>query len=422
MTAQALRILVVLPMYGGSLPIGRYCARALTDLGHTVRVFEAPALYPAFTGLGKLDLTPARKGPLEAAFLQVVAQAIWAQAEELAPQLVLALAQAPMSRNLLQRFRRAGVRTAMWFVEDYRLFTYWQAYAPLYDFFAVIQKEPFLSELAAIGQPHALYLPLAALPEFHKPLALSATEQREYGSDIAFLGAGYPNRRLAFRPLAGRDFKIWGSDWEGENLLARNIQRGGSRIGEEESVKIYNAAKVNLNLHSSVSAKDLVSHGDFLNPRTFELAAMGAFQLVDRRTLMDGLFGPDELATFESPEEFYQKIDYFLAHPGEREAYARRARERVLAEHTYERRMQTLLSAMEKELGPWRTEPREGAQAPGLDAALREELARLTGSLGLPPHAPFEDVMDRLRRRTGPLSATETALLFLDEWRRQYKK
>ncbi|MBD5626518.1 MAG: glycosyltransferase [Desulfovibrio sp.] len=422
MTTQALRILVVLPMYGGSLPIGRYCARALTDLGHTVRVFEAPALYPAFTGLDKLDLTPARKGPLEAAFLQVVAQAIWAEAEELAPQLVLALAQAPMSRNLLQRFRRAGVRTAMWFVEDYRLFTYWQAYAPLYDFFAVIQKEPFLSELAAIGQPHALYLPLAALPEFHKPLALSAAEQREYGSDIAFLGAGYPNRRLAFRPLAGRDFKIWGSDWEGENLLARNIQRGGSRIGEEESVKIYNAAKVNLNLHSSVSAKDLVSHGDFVNPRTFELAAMGAFQLVDRRTLMDGLFGPDELATFESPEEFYQKIDYFLAHPEEREAYARRARERVLAEHTYERRMQTLLSAMEKELGPWRTEPREGAQAPELEAALREELARLTASLGLPPHAPFEDVMDRLRRRTGPLSATETALLFLDEWRRQYKK
>lgn len=133
MTTEALRILVVLPMYGGSLPIGRYCARALTDLGHTVRVFEAPALYPAFTGLGKLDLTPARKGPLEAAFLQVVAQAIWAQAEELAPQLVLALAQAPMSRNLLQRFRRAGVRTAMWFVEDHRLFTYWQSYAPLYD-------------------------------------------------------------------------------------------------------------------------------------------------------------------------------------------------------------------------------------------------------------------------------------------------
>ena len=34
--AHSLRILVVLPMYGGSLPLGRYCARALRDMGHAV--------------------------------------------------------------------------------------------------------------------------------------------------------------------------------------------------------------------------------------------------------------------------------------------------------------------------------------------------------------------------------------------------
>ena len=422
MTSSALRILVVLPMYGGSLPIGRYCARALTDLGHTVRVFEAPALYPAFTGLEKLDLSPSRRAPLEADFLQVVAKAIWAQAEEFEPQFVFALAQAPMSRNLLQRLNRADIRTAMWFVEDYRLFTYWQSFAPLYDMFAVIQKEPFLSELAAIGQPHAIYLPLAALPEFHKPLELTPAEQREYGSEIAFLGAGYPNRRLAFRPLAGRDFKIWGSDWEGEKLLEDNIQRGGRRISEEESVKIYNAAKLNLNLHSSISTKDLVSHGDFVNPRTFELAAMGAFQLVDHRSLMDDLFKPDELATFNTPDEFYQKINYFLANPEERQAYASRARKRILADHTYQQRMMTLLAAMETQLGPWRSEENKEEDSPAPDSQLQKELTLLAANLGLPPHAPFEEIMNRLRQRTGPLNETETGLLFLDEWRKQYKK
>lgn len=136
----------------------------------------------------------------------------------------------------------------MWFVEDYQIFNYWRAYAPLYDVFAVIQKEPFLSKLAALGNVRSLYLPLAALPDFHKPLTLSPAEKREYGADIGFLGAGYPNRRLAFRRLAGRDFKIWGSDWEGESLLAGNIQRQGARISEEESVRIYNATRVNLNL------------------------------------------------------------------------------------------------------------------------------------------------------------------------------
>ena len=40
--ADNLRVLVVLPMYGGSLPIGRYVARALEEQGISLR--EAAAL------------------------------------------------------------------------------------------------------------------------------------------------------------------------------------------------------------------------------------------------------------------------------------------------------------------------------------------------------------------------------------------
>lgn len=411
--SSPLRILVVLPLYGGSLPIGRYCARALTSMGHAVRLFDAPAFHSAFTGLKTLELPPSSLGPLENAFLQVLNQGILAQVEQFEPDLVLALAQAPLNRLSLQKLRKAGVRTAMWFVEDWQVFDYWQAYAPLYDVFAVIQKEPFQEKLAAIGQEHSPYLPLAALPEFHRPLRLTPEEEREYGADIGFLGAGYPNRRLAFRPLAGRNFKIWGSDWDGESVLAPCIQRQGQRIGEEESVKIYNASRINLNLHSSLKTDRLVSHGDFVNPRTFELAGMGAFQLVDRRRLLPELFAEDELACFDSEAELYEKIDYFLAHPEERAQYSRRARERVLAEHTYVQRMQQLLDYVAGALGPWRTAAAEEAIAP--------PLLELLQRLELGPGASFENVVHRLRQQSGVLSDVETALLFLDEWRRQYR-
>ena len=100
-------------MYGGSLPIGRYCASALSGLGHSVRVFEAPLLHPAFTGLRGLGLAPTQTAQLENSFLQVVSQAVWAQVQAQEPHLVLALAQAPIGRSLLQRLRRSGVRTAM---------------------------------------------------------------------------------------------------------------------------------------------------------------------------------------------------------------------------------------------------------------------------------------------------------------------
>lgn len=425
MPAAPLRILVVLPMYGGSLPIGRYCASALSGLGHSVRVFEAPLLHPAFTGLRGLGLAPAQTAQLENSFLQVVSQAVWAQVQAQEPHLVLALAQAPIGRSLLQRLRRAGVRTAMWFVEDHEVFDYWKAYAPLYDVFAVIQKEPFLSMLSGIGQDNALYLPLAAQPDFHKPLELTEQDKREYGADIGFLGAGYPNRRLAFRQLVGRDFKIWGSDWDGESLLAPHVQRGGARISADESVKIYNATRVNLNLHSSLGTAELVSKGDFVNPRTFELACMGAFQLVDRRALMPELFAQDELATFGTLEEFYAAIEYFLAHPDERQAFAARARERVLRDHTYEQRMAALLGFVEQRLGPWPLElESSGGMPPDVEAALtpeiRRDVAAVVQGLGLGPNAGFEDVINALRARSGVLTETEAALLFLDEWRRQY--
>lgn len=432
-------------MYGGSLPVGRYCVRALEQMGHSVRAFEAPLMFSAFTGLQALGLPPTQTAQLENAFLQVVGQAVWAQVQAQEPHLVLAMAQAPMGRGLLQRLRRAGVRTAMWFVEDHNVFQYWRAYAPLYDVFAIIQKQPFMDLLAAAGQKNFLYLPLAAQPDFHVPTDLTPEERREYGADLGFLGAGYPNRRLAFRPLAGRDLKIWGSDWDGEGLLAAHVQRGGARIGEEESVKIYNATRVNLNLHSSLQTTELVSRGDFVNPRTFELAAMNAFQLLDERSLLPELFAPDELATFASIEEFYAKIDYFLAHPDERAAYTARARARVLRDHTYSDRMQTLLDFVGERLGPWSQEARpdppeiaagQGAgataascppgsatppeQAGTSGADMAAAINRTVEKLGLGPHADFDHVVAALRTRTGALDETEACLLFLDEWRKQY--
>lgn len=421
-TTRSLRILVVLPFYGGSLPIGQFCVQALRDLGHTVEVFDAPEFHSAYTALQSLRVTTDRLEYLENSFVQLVSQAVLAKTETFEPDLVLALAQAPLTRQALKRLRKNGVCTAMWFVEDYKVFTYWRAFAPLYDFFAVIQQEPFFSELQAVGQANALYLPMAALPSFHTPHSMEPLEQRKYGADIAFLGAGYPNRRVAFRQLTHLDFKIWGTEWDAEPLLEKHLQRKGERISPEECVSIYNATKINLNLHSSIDDKVLVTGGDFVNPRTFELAACGAFQLVDNRSMMTDLFDPDELVTFTSMEELLELIPEFLEDDERRRGIARAARERVLTEHTYQHRMQTLISFI--------TERREGWPAPrkqdnfpeDIPSELRRELLSLMERLQLPHDAGFSDVVWAIRQQQGQLSGLETAVLFLDEWKKQYQK
>lgn len=415
------RVLLVLPLYGGSLPVGNYCAAALARMGHCVEVFHAPAFHPAFTALKDLRVTTDRLAFLENSFLQVVSQAVLAKVETFEPDLVLSLAQAPLNQQALKRLRRDGVATAMWFVEDFRLFTYWRAFAPLYDYFAVIQLAPFFEHLHEIGCEEILYLPLAADPEFHRPLALSPVERHTFGSDVSFLGAGYPNRRRAFVQLLAHDFKIWGTEWEGDPALAERVQRSGARIPPEDAVKIFNAAKVNLNLHSSVRGDELVSRGDFVNPRTFELAACGAFQLVDQRELMDELFAPGELETFADMDELREKIAHFLAHPQERAAAAERSRDRVLRDHTYERRMESLLTFIAARRPGW-PKPR-GADDPSLadlPPDLREQVAGLLDRLRLPADTPFADLVWALRQQQGKLSELETAILFLDEWRKQY--
>ena len=414
-----LRVLVVLPLYGGSLPVGRCCLEGLKEAGCLVDSFEAPSFHSAFNALKELRVGNERLDSLQDAFLQVVSQCILAKVEAFSPDLVLCLAQAPMSRVALKRLRQNGVPTAMWFVEDFRLFTYWRAFAPYYDIFAVIQKEPFLSELAAIGVSNSLYLPLAALPSLHRPMELSPAEQKEFGAEVSFMGAGYPNRREAFVRLAGPGFKIWGTEWEDEPRLAPFVQRGGGRIGSEDCVRIYNATAVNLNLHSSVRADALVSGGDFVNPRTFELAACGAFQLVDRRALMPELFGEDELALFDSLEELKEKIAYYRERPEERKAMAAKARARVLAEHTYAVRMRRLLDfARERLPGFGRRKP--VAWPDDMPEGMKESASRLMDELGLGADAGFDDVVTAVRARSGRLSDAESALLFLDEWKKLY--
>ena len=86
--------------------------------------------------------------------------------------------------------------------------------------------------------------------------------------------------------------------------------------------------------------------GDFVNPRTFEIAACGAFQIVDERSLLSELFNSNELVTFRTIEEMNEQIARFKNDSTARNQYAERARARVLNDHTYESRLETAMQYM----------------------------------------------------------------------------
>ncbi|RNC67286.1 MAG: hypothetical protein ED859_15545 [Desulfuromonadales bacterium] len=340
-----LRILVVNPIYGGSLPAAHHCARALRALGHQVIPFESETLAPGID-FGKQFTYNQSRRAFQAGLTQLLSQAVEIRVRETRPDMVLALAQAPLLPDTMRRLEQGGIPTAFWFVEDYRVLTYWRESAPYASYFFGIQKDNFAAELERVGVSRYAYLPTCAAPEVHRPLELTRAERDEFGSPLSFVGAGYYNRQIFFKGLTDYPFRIWGSDWPLISPLSPYLQRQSARIDTETCVRIFNASAVNLNLHSSTTCDGVAPDGDFVNPRTFEIAACGAFQLVDRRSLLPELFGEGDLATFGSLAEARDTIDRHLHDEEARRHVALRGRERVLAEHTYERRMEELVATM----------------------------------------------------------------------------
>jgi spore maturation protein CgeB len=420
-TGLALRILVVSPMYGGSWPLAGQVARALLQLGHDARLLDLAPFHPGFREIDRFGARRLRRGELEARYCDVLASGVAAATEAVEPDLVIALAQAPLGAEALDAIARCGALRALWFVEDFRRMTYWRELAAHYDYVFTIQEGECLEQMRAVTDGQVGYLPCGFEPEVHRPLALSAQEQAAYGSDVSFVGAGYRNRRKVLRRFLDLDFRVWGSDWGGAVELADALQRAGARISTEESVRIFNATRVNLNLHSSTYHDDVDPRGDFVNPRTFELAGCGSFQIVDRRASLPAVFSDGtEVIGVSSGREMYEATRHYLARPEERRTIAERARSRALAEHTSVQRMQALLGAIvarhgDRLLARARTAT-IGEVAAQSEGSLQEFLGRLDGRL------PFtiDEIVRSVPDREGHLADAEAIFLFLHQFDELY--
>jgi spore maturation protein CgeB len=411
------RVSVVSPLVGGSWEIARYAARGLAENGQMVDFVDLSGFGSAFSAIRDFHrgTIPAIGSAGMKGYEEWASGQILERVNAFDPGVVVVLAQAPISPAHIREMREAGRRVLFWFVEDYRLFRYWEQVAGEYDLFLPIQKGEFPSELALFGQSRSHYLPLAADDTIFFPSPPSPEEEKRFGADISFMGAGYYNRRRFFNTLLGRDFKIWGAQWSRDEPLSRHLQEDARRVTSEETARIFNATRVNVNLHSSTSHEGVNPFGDFVNPRTFEIAACGAFQLVDHRALLPDLFEVgEEIVCFGGRDDFLDRMDYFLAHPREREELSRNGRARVLREHTYRDRMRELFDALHEICPPEgeRRLPTVGEMATGLaDAGWKELLAKFPQERPLAFDALLVSVSDK--PRDVPLTRQETITLLL---------
>ncbi len=424
-TPERLRIAVIPPLWGGTLPVADACGRALRQIGHEVIEIDLKPFVSAYREVqGIAALSSGDHGrSLVQGFMRLMGEIVLAIVEEQEPDVAFALAQAPLDPPLLHAIRNCGTTTALWFCEDFRVMRYWKELAPHYDTVFHIQAEDFaepLRESGAYGVPLALGFD----PSIHRPIELTPDERMRYGCDVSFIGAGYHNRVETFPTLLDLGLRIYGTEWPEGPVFRDAMPEPNARQSPEQSNRIFNASRINLNLHSSPWCDGVNPVGDYVNPRTFELAGAQAFQLVDGRRELPLYFEPGlEIETFTNIQECRKKILYYRERDDERREIAERGFQRAVREHTYRHRMEEAVTALRS--GPSPVVPRRRRHRSVSDVLEGvQEIPELAAVLSrIPPEARWstDAISVAVAKGEGALSSEEKVLLFMREYEQEVR-
>jgi spore maturation protein CgeB len=252
------------------------------------------------------------------------------------PDILLIFSIEMMLPETIEQIRRdTSARVVGWFMDAVTSFG--RGYFLNADYHALCFVDPYIVDVLRrkTGNDAVHLLPICCDPTLHRPVELTAEEQRYYGCDLTVAGNLYPYRVRLLESYLDYDFKIWGYKprWL-RHPLARKFT--GQAVYCLEKSKAMRAAKIvmNTNHYANVAG---------VNKRTFEVAAAGAFQITDAPGLAS-VFEPEtEVVTFGDARELKEKVDHYLRHDRERLEIADRAQRRAHAEHTFAHRWQDIV-------------------------------------------------------------------------------
>jgi hypothetical protein len=222
-------------------------------------------------------------------------------------------------------------------------------------FHTVAQGDPRMDGFEQFAGQGFTTVPLAA--DVH---TLEPQVDPRFEADISFIGTYLPQKReyldTWLRPLAKKhDLRIYGQDWTRRERATGWVTKAGQYFNvpvvkslqspplePSDEARIYASSRVLVNLHEDYQRR----FGGDCNERTFKIPFCGGLEICDdvacvRDYFVDG----KELVIATSRDDWFEKIDHYLANPDEASVIAAAGRARVLAEHTYEHRVRRLLGA-----------------------------------------------------------------------------
>ena len=113
-------------------------------------------------------------------------------------------------------------------------------------------------------------------------------------------------------------------------------------LKRERDRYIYARTKIGLNIH--LQEQRLYSYE--LNERTYQLAACGVPQLIDRPLLLERIFGEGTCFIADHPKDYYELFQYLIEDPNIAQTAALKAQQLVFQQHTTFHRADQLLDQL----------------------------------------------------------------------------
>lgn len=278
---------------------------------------------------------PDRNGNLKPAFneleaVHLTSEQIIIEAYRYWPDVIVFVSGFFVDPGILPMLRSRGHHLVLWCTE-----------APYEDdkqlriahhFDTVILNDPLTIDEYRKITPRVWYLPHSYDPKRHRP----GRPRREFASDFGWVGTGFPSRVKFLEQVDfdGIDVCL-GGNWQfiedsPVNRWVRN-PHGRKWMLNNETVAVYRSTKVGANFYRTENTS---GHDDgwAMGPREVEMAATGLFFLRDARPEGDAVF--PMLPIFHGPEDFGDKLRWWLKYDDIRALAARNARA-AIADRTF---------------------------------------------------------------------------------------
>lgn len=246
---------------------------------------------------------------------------------------------------LCERLARLCGRSVLWVTEDPYEIDANVRHSRLFDLV-------FTNDSASVDNygVKGRHLPLAGAVEFHDNVVIPVERPLRY--ELFFAGTAWPNRTAFIRTI----LEDLPTSWRFKLALPTNEHLPPRDVGMSESMLSWRTSPVDFGRFVNHSAATIVlprkfsSSGtrDFAEtppPRLFEAALAGGAQLVHSSLEeVTRSFEPEkEILFFSNEREFIDKATALITDRPYRNRIAQAAKDRALRDHTYDRRVATIL-------------------------------------------------------------------------------